>query len=158
MDTNTWIWIIVAAVVALIVGIVIGNPIGAKRQKKKDKETIGTAEDKAKTIVNDALKLAETKKKEAILEAKEEIHKNRNEAEREIRERRNEVQKMEKRIIESQMSCLPYKNKTLWTKEPKAWNIKKIFSREKSRRRKIDSTKSTKKKTPNARCSKESAE
>ena len=102
MDTNTWIWIIVAAVVALIVGIVIGNPIGAKRQKKKDKETIGTAEDKAKTIVNDALKLAETKKKEAILEAKEEIHKNRNEAEREIRERRNEVQKMEKRIIQKE--------------------------------------------------------
>lgn len=95
---------ILIAVAALIIGILIGNPMGSKIQKNKDKKTIGTAEDKAKTIVNEALKTAETKKKEAILEAKEEIHKNRTEAEKEIRERRNEVQRMEKRINQKEDS------------------------------------------------------
>lgn len=101
MDTISWI-IAAVAVVFVIISFIIGSIYGAKRQKDKDKETIGTAEDKARTIVNDALKTAETKKKEAILEAKEEIHKNRNEAEKEIRERRNEVQRMEKRVIQKE--------------------------------------------------------
>lgn len=102
MDTTQWIIIAAVAVIALIIGFVVGNPVGAKRQKEKDRKTIGTAEDKAKTIVNDALKLAETRKKESILEAKEEIHRNRTEAEKEIRERRNEVQRMEKRIMQKE--------------------------------------------------------
>lgn len=101
MDTISWI-ILAAAVVVALVTFFVGRVAGAAAQKKKDSTTLGTAEERAKNIVNDALKTAETKKKEALLEAKEEIHKNRTEAEREIRERRNEVQRLEKRMIQKE--------------------------------------------------------
>lgn len=48
------------------------------------------------------MKIAETKQKEALLEAKEDIHRSRAEAEKEIRDRRNEVQRLEKRIIQKE--------------------------------------------------------
>ena len=87
MDTISWI-ILAAAVVVAVAAFIIGRVAGAKAQKKKDSTTLGTAEERAKNIVNEALKTAETKKKESLLEAKEEIHRNRTEAEKEIRERR----------------------------------------------------------------------
>ena len=101
MDTTSWI-ILAAAVVVAIAAFIIGRTAGAKAQKKKDSTTLGTAEERAKNIVNEALKTAETKKKESLLEAKEEIHRNRTEAEKEIRERRNEVQRLEKRMIQKE--------------------------------------------------------
>ena len=101
MDTISWI-ILAAAVVVAVAAFIIGRVAGAKAQKKKDSTTLGTAEEIAKNIVNEALKTAETKKKESLLEAKEEIHRNRTEAEKEIRERRNEVQRLEKRMIQKE--------------------------------------------------------
>lgn len=61
-------------------------------------QKIGSAEQEATRILNDALSQAETKKKEAIIEAKDEIHKQRTEADRELRDRRAEVQRQERRI------------------------------------------------------------
>lgn len=92
--------IIIAAVgvVCLAVGLICGNLY----RKKVAEATIGSAEQKAKDIVNEAIKTAETKQKEALLEAKEDIHRTRTEAEREIRERRNEVQRLEKRIMQKE--------------------------------------------------------
>ena len=84
MDTTSWI-ILAAAVVVAVAAFIIGRTAGAKAQKKKDSTILGTAEERAKNIVNEALKTAETKKKESLLEAKEEIHRNRTEAEKEIR-------------------------------------------------------------------------
>ena len=101
MDTISWI-ILAAAVVVAVAAFIVGRTAGAKAQKKKDSTTLGTAEERAKNIVNEALKTAETKKKESLLEAKEEIHRNRTEAEKEIRERRNEVQRLEKRMIQKE--------------------------------------------------------
>ena len=67
--------IIIAAVgvVCLAVGLICGNLY----RKKVAEATIGSAEQKAKDIVNEAIKTAETKQKEALLEAKEEIHRTR---------------------------------------------------------------------------------
>ncbi len=87
---------ILAGVVCLVVGIVIGY---LYRKSFAEKE-IGSAETEATRIINEAIKAGETKKRESILEAKDEIHKQRTEAEREIKERRNETQQLEKRLIQ----------------------------------------------------------
>ena len=60
---------------------------------------IGSAEDRAREIVDEALKAAETKKREAMLEAKEESMKTRNELEKETKERRAELQRYERRVL-----------------------------------------------------------
>ena len=57
-----------------------------------------SAEDEAKRIINEGIKAAENKKREALLEAKEEIHRTRTECDREVKERRNEVSKQERRL------------------------------------------------------------
>ncbi|MCI6006460.1 MAG: ribonuclease Y, partial [Blautia sp.] len=71
---------------------------------KKDSEVIGTAEDQARSIIDEALKSAETKKREAMLEVKEESLRTKNELERETKERRNELQKYEKRVLSKEES------------------------------------------------------
>ncbi len=60
---------------------------------------VGSAEEKAREIIDDALKTAETKKREALLEAKEENLKAKNELDRETKERRAEIQRYEKRVL-----------------------------------------------------------
>ena len=84
--------------VALILGAGVGVIIGNAYRKKVAEAEIGSAEQEAKRIVTDAMKTAEAKKKEAILEGKDEIHKLRNESDKEIAERRKEVQRQERRI------------------------------------------------------------
>lgn len=84
--------------VALVVGLVAGSLLGIIYRKKISEAKIGSAETEAKRILNDAIKVAETKKKETLLEAKEEIIRNRNEAERELKERRADIQRQERRL------------------------------------------------------------
>jgi ribonuclease Y len=79
-----------------------GFYLGIQRRKATAEALIGSAEDEAKRIVNEAYKTAEAKKKEAILEGKDEIHKLRTEGDRELRERRNEVQRQERRISQKE--------------------------------------------------------
>ena len=82
--------VIVAATVFFILGITY--------RKRVSEREIQSAEERAKRIINDSIKAAENKKREALLEAKEEIHKNRGEYEREVKERRTEIQKQERRL------------------------------------------------------------
>ena len=86
--------IVVSAIVFGVLGFIIGNIY----RKKVAESKIGSANEEALRIVNQAVQTAESKKKESILEAKDEIHKLRSEADKEIRERRAEVQRQEKRI------------------------------------------------------------
>ena len=74
MDTIVWVILIVAA--AVVFGVA-GYIIGGLHRKKVAEATIGSANKEAARIVNEALTEAETKKKEDILEAKDEIHKQR---------------------------------------------------------------------------------
>lgn len=92
---------IVTSIVA-VVGVIAGVIIGFLYRKNIAEKEIGTAEQEATRILNEAIKAGETKKREAILEAKDEIHKNRTEAEREIKERRNETQKLERRLMQKE--------------------------------------------------------
>jgi len=73
---------------------------GGKHRQLVAEKQIGSAEQEATRILNSALATAEQKKKEAILEAKDDIHRQRQEADRELRERRAEVQRQERRMIQ----------------------------------------------------------
>ncbi len=90
--------IVVAAVVAALVGFVIGG----EHRKKVAEAAIGSANQEAARIINQAMTTAEQKKKEAILEAKDEIHKQRSETEKDLRERRSEIQRQEHRLIQKE--------------------------------------------------------
>ena len=84
---------IIPAVVLAIVGFVVGSIV----RKKTDANVIGSAEEQAKKILSDAMNNAEAKKKEALIEAKDEIHRLRTETENDLKERRKEVQRQENR-------------------------------------------------------------
>ena len=94
MDALSIILIVAGVIVGAAVGIVIGNMY----RKKVAEAEIGSAEQEAKRIVADAMKNAEAKKKEAIIEGKDEVHRMRSESEKELADRRKEVQRQERRI------------------------------------------------------------
>ena len=75
---------VICGLVAFLIGVVIAFPLGINYRKNVAEKELGTAENEAKRIVSDAIKAAETKKKEAIVEAKDEIFKLKTESEREI--------------------------------------------------------------------------
>ncbi len=104
MTGTTIIVAIVAVVVALLIAVPLSCRMAVDRKVKEDAETIGTAEDKARSIIDDAIKTAETKKREALLEVKEESLRTKNELEKETKERRNELQKYEKRVLAKEES------------------------------------------------------
>ncbi len=90
-------WIIGTVVVVVIVAVVMFL-MGVLYRKKVSEREISSAEEEARRIINESIKSAESKKREALLEAKEEIHKNRTEYEREVKERRADLQKQERRL------------------------------------------------------------
>lgn len=91
-------------VACVVVAAAAGIAVGIVYRKKVSEATIGSAQQEATRIVNDAVSKAESKKKEAILEAKDEIHRQRNELEKELRERRSEVQRQERRLSQKEES------------------------------------------------------
>ena len=92
------VWMIVASIIAVLVFLLIGFVLGVMYRTKVSEREIASAEDEAKRIINEGIKAAENKKREALLEAKEEIHRTRTECDREVKERRNEVSKQERRL------------------------------------------------------------
>ena len=90
---------IIIAVVAFIVAAVITRFLTVSSLTKDADLKIGSAETRAREIIDDALKTAETTKKEALLEVKEESIKTKNELEKETKERRSELQRYEKRVL-----------------------------------------------------------
>ncbi|MGF9965479.1 ribonuclease Y [Bacillus rhizoplanae] len=95
MSNVVWILIsILLAIVSAVVGFFVRKSIAEAK--------INGAANEAKRIVEDANRQAEALKKEALLEAKDEIHTLRTEAELEIRDRRNELQKQENRLMQKE--------------------------------------------------------
>lgn len=99
-----FISIIVAVIITLIVTAVITHFVTVSNLKKNADSKIGNAESRAREIIDDALKTAETTKKEALLEVKEESIKTKNELEKETKERRAELQRYEKRVLSKEES------------------------------------------------------
>ena len=103
MDISITIAIIIAVVAAVISGVACFF-LGSAHRRKVAEKAIGSATEEAKRIVSNALSQAESKKREMVLEAKDEIHKERTELDKEIKERRNEVQRQERRLIQKEES------------------------------------------------------
>ena len=112
---NTTTWIIVLIVVAIVVAL-ISAFIATQVRKNVVEKKIGSAEGKAREIIDEAIKSAEAKKKEALLEAKEENLKAKNELDKEIKERRAEVQRYEKRVLNKE-EAVERKSESLEKKE-----------------------------------------
>ena len=95
---------VIAAVAAAVVFGVLGFVLGGAHRKKVAEAAIGSATEEAARIVNQAVQTAESKRKETILEAKDEAHRLITEAEKETKERRAEVQRQERRLIQKEES------------------------------------------------------
>ena len=95
---------VIAAVAAAAVFGVLGFVLGGAHRKKVAEAAIGSATEEAARIVNQAVQTAESKRKETILEAKDEAHRLITEAEKETKERRAEVQRQERRLIQKEES------------------------------------------------------
>ena len=87
--------LIIVAVVCIVVTALVTSAVRKNTIEKK----VGNAEEKAREIIDDALKVAERSKREALLEAKEESLKTKNELEKETKERRAELQRYERRVL-----------------------------------------------------------
>ena len=90
---------IVVIVLLLAAAILISWKSAISYHIKVGEAKVGNAEEKAREIIDDALKTAETKKREALLEAKEENLKAKNDLDKETKERRAEIQRYEKRVL-----------------------------------------------------------
>jgi len=118
---------VVGIIIAIIATLVIAVPVSAyvanTRSKKAMEITIGNAEDKAREIIDEAIKAADAKKREASLEVKEETIKARHDFEKETKERRAELQKYEQRVlskeetVEKKATVLERKEQSLTAKE-----------------------------------------
>ena len=89
---------IILLVVVAIVGLAAGFGMGIVYRKKVAEREIGSAEMEATRLINEAIRSGESRKKEMLLEAKDEIHKSRTEYEKEVKERRAELSKQERRL------------------------------------------------------------
>ena len=99
---NWYVYLILA--VGYVAVALIFLFIGVSYRKKVAEKEIGSAEQEATRIINDAIKSGESKKREMLVEAKEEIHKSRNEYEKEVKERRADLQKQERRLQQKEES------------------------------------------------------
>ena len=90
--------VMVAIVVTLVITAPVAALIATNYQKKMVEAKLGNADEKAREIIDEALKAAETKKRESLLEVKEESIRTKNELDKEIKERRAEAQRYERRV------------------------------------------------------------
>lgn len=107
---------IIGVIVAIAVSVPVTFIMTTNYRKQQFEKKIGNAEEKARAIIDEALVTAETKKREALLEVKEESIRTRNDLEKEIRDRRNEVQRNERRIQQKE-EAIDRKTETLERKE-----------------------------------------
>ena len=93
-----WWQVLLAIAVTLVISVPTTAVIATNYHKKMTEAKLGNADEKAREIIDEALKTAETKKRESLLEVKEESIRTKNELDKEIKERRAEAQRYERRI------------------------------------------------------------
>ena len=96
--------VIIPIILGGIVLAIIGFAVGIAYRKRVSERAIGSAETEATRIINEAIHSAESRKKEMLLEAKDEIHKSRTEYEKEVKEQRSELNKQERRLQQKEES------------------------------------------------------
>lgn len=110
-----WLAIVIAVVVG-VAAFAVAIPVGITYRRKTAEAKIGSAEDEAKRIINDAIKTAEQKRKETIVEAKDEAFKIKAETDKDIKERRGELSRQERRLDQKE-ETLDKKLENLETKD-----------------------------------------
>ena len=123
--------IIIAIIATLVIAVPVSVYIANTRSKKAMEITIGNAEDKAREIIDEAIKAADAKKREASLEVKEETIKARHDFEKETKERRAELQKYEQRVL-SKEETVEQKATTIESKEQSLASKEKNIETEKA--------------------------
>lgn len=125
----------IAVVAAVLVTAVLTAFVTTAYRKKVAEAKIGNAEEKAREIIDEALKTAETKKREGLLEVKEESIRTKNELDKEIKERRAEVQRFERRVqqkeenIDKKSEAIEKKEAGLTAREEELEKQKKVISK-----------------------------
>ena len=94
--------IVIAVVLTFVVTAVLVYFVTTAYHKKVSDTKIGNADEMAREIIDEAVKAAETKKREAMLEAKEESIRVKNDLDKEVKERRAEIQRSERRIVQKE--------------------------------------------------------
>ena len=126
---------LIAILIAVIVSVVVTALITLSVYKKKVAKTIGNAEEKAREIIDEALKTAEAKKREGLLEVKEESIKAKNELDKEIKDRRAEAQRYERRVqqkeesVDKKLESIEKKEAALTAKEEEIAKQKEVISK-----------------------------
>ena len=119
----TTLAVVIAVVVTLVIAVPVSAIVATSYRKKVVETKIGNAEEKAREIIDEALKTAEAKKREGLLEVKEESIRTKNELDKEIKERRAEVQRFERRVqqkeenIDKKSEAIERKEASLAAKE-----------------------------------------
>jgi len=117
-----------------VLSLAVGGFIGWFIRKNTAEKLIGSAEEEAKRVIENAQSAAEAKRREMIIAAKEEVMHIRNEVEKESRERRNELQRMERRVIQKEesldrkMESLERKEENLHRKEEEVEQLKEALA------------------------------
>lgn len=114
---DAWIMVVAILIAAAVAGVIAWFAATAYRQKVVEAK-IGSAEEKAREIINEATKTAETKKREALVEVKEESIRSKKEFDKEMRERKSELQHYENRVLKKEEN-LDKKTEALEKKEAK---------------------------------------
>jgi len=130
------LWVLLVAVlVTLVLSAVISVAIALTVYKKKVEKKIGNADEKAREIIDEALKTAEAKKREGLLEIKEESIKTKNELDKEIKERRAEAQRYERRVqqkeesVDKKLDAIEKKESALAAKEEEMAKQREVISK-----------------------------
>ncbi len=100
---ENWLYFVLP-LAGFIVGAILFFFLGVSYRKKVAEQQIGSAEEEARRLINDAIKSGESRQREMLLEAQEEIHKTRTENDKEIKERRSELNKQERRLQQKEES------------------------------------------------------
>ena len=116
MPIGTMIVVAIVLIVVAVAAAVLSHFLTVSNLKNNAESKIGNAEAKAREIIDDAVKTAETKKKESLLEIKDESIRNKNELEKETKERRSELQRYEKRVL-SKEEALDKKSEAIERRE-----------------------------------------
>ena len=93
---------IIVTILAVIIAVIVGGAVGYMARKRSAEAQIGSAEQEALKIVSDAEAKGEARKKELMLEAKEDIHRLRQELDRDTKERRSEISRQERRVVQKE--------------------------------------------------------
>ena len=136
MPSNVSMVVLIIAIVAsVVITAVITAIITASVHEKSVEKKIGNAEEKARQILDEALRTADAKKREGLLEVKEESIKAKNELDKEIKERRAEAQRFERRVqqkeenVDKKLEALEKRENSLAARESELNKQKETVSK-----------------------------